>query len=66
MIQTYLISYHLVPGPVIDLHPSVIGSNFVELTWTKPELLNSPGEVEMTNSYLLGYDVGFQVGENAH
>ena len=54
------------PGPVINLHPIVIGSNFVELTWIKPELLNSPAGVEMTNIYLLGYDVGFQVGENAH
>ncbi|VDI06743.1 neuronal cell adhesion molecule, partial [Mytilus galloprovincialis] len=48
-----------VPGPVEKLRALVVGSNFVELTWNKPELLNSPIDV-ITNSYLQGYDVGFQ------
>ncbi|XP_052085471.1 neuroglian-like isoform X2 [Mytilus californianus] len=48
-----------VPGPVENLRALVVGTNFVELTWNKPELLNSPISV-ITNSYLQGYDVGFQ------
>ena len=48
-----------VTGPVESLSPTVIGSNFVELTWKKPELLNSPIAV-ISNSYLQGYDIGFQ------
>ena len=53
--------YFIVTGPVESLSPTVIGSNFVELTWKKPELLNSPIAV-ISNSYLQGYDIGFQTG----
>ncbi|XP_071147603.1 neuroglian-like isoform X2 [Mytilus edulis] len=50
-----------VPGPVEKLHPLLIASNFLELTWERPELLNSPiQDADLTNSYLKGYDVGFQ------
>jgi hypothetical protein len=49
--------YFIVTGPVESLSPTVIGSNFVELTWKKPELLNSPIAV-ISNSYLQGYDNG--------
>ncbi|XP_052088783.1 neuroglian-like [Mytilus californianus] len=49
-----------VPGPVENLRALVVGSNFVELTWNKPELLKSPDD-DITNTYLQGYDVGFQI-----
>ena len=46
------------------LHPLLIASNFLELTWERPELLNSPiQDADLTNSYLKGYDVGFQTGK---
>ena len=53
--------YFIVPGPVESLSPLVIGSNFVELTWKQPELLNSPVAVTSI-TYLQGYDIGFQTG----
>lgn len=50
------------PGPVERLRAIVVGSNFVELAWSKPELLNSPDAA--SNTYLQGYDVGYQTGNN--
>lgn len=55
----------IAPGPVENMHPVVIGSNFIELQWSQPELINSPVQ-DMTNVYLTGYDVGFQTGIFIH
>ena len=48
-----------VPGPVIKLAVSQVGSNFVKLDWQLPEIVNRSS---ITSVVLTGYDIGYQTG----